>query len=78
MYDLLLYQKVLDDGIPCVLLEHDRLVTSDLIKLLKRYKIRKKVIYNEESSLIQKCTYFCCYEKSCVDFQKYIHYEKKV
>ena len=49
MYDLLLYQKVLDDGNPCVLLEHDRHVTSDLIKLLKRYKIRKKVIYNEES-----------------------------
>ena len=43
MYDLLLYQKVLDDGNPCVLLEHDRHVTSDFIKLLKRYKIRKKI-----------------------------------
>lgn len=43
LYDLLAYQKVLEDGNPIVLLEHDRHVTSDLIKLLKRYKIRKQV-----------------------------------
>lgn len=42
MYDLLLYHKVLEDNLS-VIVEHDRRITTDLIKTLKRYRIRKKV-----------------------------------
>ena len=47
LYDLILYNsgtdaKSEDYGI---LIEHDRSITQELTKILKRYKIRRKVIH---------------------------------
>ncbi|OWF45531.1 putative transferase CAF17 homolog, mitochondrial [Mizuhopecten yessoensis] len=43
LYDLLMYHSTDVSGNSVLLLESDANVTSELIKLLKRYKIRKKV-----------------------------------
>ena len=43
LYDLIVYNKGKGAGKPSYLLECDQEVTSELLALMKKYKIRKKV-----------------------------------
>jgi hypothetical protein len=38
-----MYQNRPESDVPCVLMECDKDVTEEIIKLFKKYKIRKKV-----------------------------------
>ncbi|XP_062578401.1 putative transferase CAF17 homolog, mitochondrial [Saccostrea cucullata] len=53
LYDIIMYRNNKDTNVPGVLMECDHEVIKDMIKLVKKYKIRKKVDIAEVSNEFQ-------------------------
>ena len=56
LYDLIVYNKGKGANTPSYLLECDSEVTSELLALMKKYKIRKKVSYTFQDRITLQLT----------------------
>ncbi|XP_048747304.2 putative transferase CAF17 homolog, mitochondrial [Ostrea edulis] len=53
LYDIIMYKQSPESDVPCILMECDNEVTKEIIKLFRKYKIRKKVDIAEVSDDFQ-------------------------